>query len=116
MNIYNEDNDSDNGSKERFNERLKISKNKKHNIDDMKEDKKSVLFFRNIFKIFLALPSVVYTNIVTKNNDIDKNIDDSTNDMVNISNDNEEYKGVNIGNNDVDNNNLDNSMYRKKCS
>lgn len=95
MNMYNnyDDNDSDNGSKERFNERLKTAKYRKGNFDEEDDDKKNVSFFRNIFKIFLALPSVVYTHVVIKSDkvklkedvlskDIDNDIKFNTNDKI----------------------------------
>lgn len=116
MNIYNDydDNGSDNGSKEKFNERLKTAKYRKGKYNDEEDDKKSISLFRNIFKIFLALPSVVYTNVITKNKDIDKNNDNLTSDVDNISNDkinsndSKMYNGINFSNNIVDS-----SMYIK---
>lgn len=62
-NFNNNEDDESSSSKERFNERLKDYKKnikfKKRNSEELK----FITFFRDVFKIILAMPSVIYSHI-----------------------------------------------------
>jgi len=110
----NEDNSSNGGNKGKFRERLIRIKNerlrfRKHgSIKDNEEEYSIITFGRNIFKIILAFPSVVYSHVIIKDKDKDgKSLKKNNNNKLEKANvDDEETFNILDGNIDIKNNSL----------
>lgn len=85
-----DDNSSDGGNKGKFSERLNRIRNQRlkyRKYGSIKEDEehKALTFGRNIFKIALALPSVIYSHVVMNNEKNKKKQFNAVNDNIDIN-------------------------------
>lgn len=109
----NEDNSSNGGNKSKFNERLfRIKKErlrfrKYGSIKDSEEEYSIITFGRNIFKIILALPSVIYSHVIVRDKDNDgKSMNKNNNNKLEKDTvDNVETSNMLDGNIDIKNDN-----------
>lgn len=95
----NDDNNSSNGIKGKFNERLfrirkeRLRFRKYGFITDEDEENRFIIFGRNIIKIMLVLPSFIYSHVVTRDKEyIDKSLKENNKSKKSIVVDNKMFK------------------------